>query len=240
MFTGSTSAGKEIAKSCAKHLTPMCLELGEKNPAVVYKDVKVKHSSRRLAWGKFVNAGQTCIAPDCILAHKDVYNYLVNSLKDSIESFYGQNSLTSPDYCGIIDDNNYQRLKKYLDFGDIIYGGKYSDVKRKISPTLIINPDLESKLMTEEIFGPILPILKFDEEQEAIDYIQTKDKPLAFYLFTEDEGLINKYLENLSFGGACLNDTLIHYANTNLPFGGVGKSDRTITIVSIHLKYFPI
>ncbi|CDZ74567.1 Aldehyde dehydrogenase [Peptoniphilus sp. ING2-D1G] len=224
MFTGSVRAAKEVAKSASQYLTPMTLELGGKSPAVIYGDCNLKNAAQRLTWGKFVNAGQTCIAPDYLLVEKNVVNPLIKAIKTAIMSFYGEEPLCSDDLASIIDENNYRRLKSYLSQGEILFGGRFEDSKRKIEPTILFNPNLDSNVMKEEIFGPILPVIAFENSMQTVEIIRSRAKPLAFYLFTEDKIRMDSYIKSMHFGNGCINDTLIQFANENLPFGGVGNS----------------
>lgn len=224
VFTGSPSVGEEILASAAPMLTPVLLELGGKSPAVVFSDADIEKASARLVWGKLVNAGQTCIAPDYLLLEESIAETFIAQLTEDIVKYYGDNPLESEDFPSIIDEKNYERIKSYLHLGECVYGGKFDDAKRKIHPTLLLNPPRDSDVMTTEIFGPVLPILTFTEHQEPVHQIRSLPKPLAFYLFTEDQSKIDWYMENISFGNGCINDTLIQFANSNLPFGGVGNS----------------
>lgn len=233
VFTGSPKAGKDVATTAANFLTPITLELGGKSPTIVWEDGDLKNASKRILWGKCVNAGQTCIAPDYLLLHKNVKEEFIDLLKKDIVEFYGENPLENSDLPSIINENNYNRLKSYLEKSDIIFGGRFDDEKLKIEPTLLINPDLDSDIMQDEIFGPILPIIIIEGISETLDIIRSRPKPLAFYLFSKDEEKINYYIENISFGNGCINDTLIQFANSNLPFGGVGQSG----IGEYHGKY---
>lgn len=233
VFTGSPKAGKDVATTAANFLTPITLELGGKSPTIVWEDGDLENSSKRILWGECVNAGQTCIAPDYLLLHKNVKEEFIELLKKDILEFYGENPLENPDLPSIINEKNYNRLKSYLKEKEIIFGGRYDDEKLKIEPTLILNPDLDSKIMKDEIFGPILPIIIIEDIEETIEIIRARPKPLAFYLFSKDEEKIDYYIENVSFGNGCINDTLIQFANSNLPFGGVGQSG----IGEYHGKY---
>lgn len=224
VFTGSPEAGKDVATTAAKTLTPVTLELGGKSPTIVFDDCDIENGGNRIIWGKSVNAGQTCIAPDYLLLHENIKEEFINELEKVIIKFYGENPIENSDFPSIINEENYERLKSYLKEGEVIFGGEYDDENLKISPTLILNPDLDSELMTREIFGPILPIITFKEIKETVDIIRKRPKPLAFYLFTKDDEKINWYIENIAFGNGCINDTLIQFANSNLPFGGVGNS----------------
>lgn len=223
-FTGSTNVGKIIMEKASKFLTPVSLELGGKSPVIVDKTANVPVSAKRIAFGKFLNSGQTCIAPDYLLVHKDIRDELVVNLKKSIEEFYGKNPIKSNNYSSIINNRHFDRLTAYLEHGEIIYGGEISENNRKIGPTLITPNNNKTPIMTEEIFGPLLPIVVYEDITEVIDFINNRPNPLALYLFTEDKTIENKILNECQFGGGCINDTIVHIANDYLPFGGVGDS----------------
>ena len=224
VFTGSPRAAKDVAASAAPHLTPMTLELGGKSPTVVYADADMPKAAARVTWGKLVNGGQTCIAPDYILVEEEARDDFIAEMKRTITEFYGDDPLASDDLPSIINEKNYERLKGYLTQGEVVFGGTYRDADRKIAPTLLLRPDPDSPVMRQEIFGPILPILTFRTRDEVMGIIRDRPKPLAFYLFTKDRQKIDYYLEHVHFGNGCVNDTLIQFANTNIPFGGVGNS----------------
>ncbi|WNM18593.1 aldehyde dehydrogenase [Flavobacterium capsici] len=223
-FTGSVAVGKIVAKAAAEHLTPVTLELGGKNPCIIDEKANLKLASKRIVWGKFINAGQTCIAPDYLLVHELIKEEFTKYLIDEINAAFGENPEASKDLCRIINEKNWTRLIKMLDNQKIIFGGKNSKDDFFISPTIIDEPSLNSLVMQEEIFGPILPILKYSSEDDLDNIILKFEKPLAFYIFTEDKRLSKKLIQKYSFGGGSINDTLIHFSNNRLPFGGVGKS----------------
>ncbi|XFA98707.1 aldehyde dehydrogenase [Candidatus Izemoplasma sp. B36] len=223
-FTGSTNVGKIIMEKASKFLTPVSLELGGKSPVIVDKTANIEVSAKRIAFGKFLNSGQTCIAPDYLLVHEDIKDRLVNGLKKSIEEFYGDKPIDSEHYSTIINEKHFNRLSAYLKNGEIIYGGDISVTKRKIGPTLITPIDNNLPIMTEEIFGPLLPIVTFNDMKEVVDFINNRPNPLALYLFTEDKKIESKVLTECQFGGGCINDTVVHIASDYLPFGGVGES----------------
>ncbi|MBC7845435.1 MAG: aldehyde dehydrogenase [Flavobacterium sp.] len=223
-FTGSVAVGKIVAKAAAKNLTPITLELGGKNPCIIDETANLKLAAKRIAWGKFVNAGQTCIAPDYILIQKNMKTHFVNFLKEEITKAYGENPTESPDFARIINAKNWQRLVKMIEPDKVIFGGQNDAKDCYIAPTLVEENSLDSPIMQEEIFGPILPILTYENEAD-IDAIITKyEKPLALYIFTENPSFYRRIIQNHSFGGGCINDTMIHFANKRLPFGGVGHS----------------
>lgn len=221
-FTGSPTVGKIVMKAAAEHLSRVVLELGGKSPCIVNKDANLKVAGKRIAWGKIMNAGQTCIAPDYLLVHKEVKKDLLAEISKSFEEMLGENIANSNYYGRIVTPAAMNRLKKYLN-GDIYYGGKIDLEKKYIEPTILNNIDPEDEIMQEEIFGPILPVMEFEELTEAISYINRNEKPLALYYFGKDK-TVKRVLHETSSGGACINDTLIHVANHKLPFGGVGNS----------------
>lgn len=221
-FTGSPMVGKVVMEAAAKHLTPVTLELGGKSPVIVDQTANIRLSARRIAFGKVTNAGQTCVAPDYLLIHRKVKDKFVKEYKAALQSFFPQKDLS--DMVTIISDHHYERLKGLLASGRIILGGKYDDSRRFIEPTLMDQISLEAPIMKEEIFGPILPIICYERLEECIDIIRAYPKPLALYIFTEDKRSIKKIYNTCSFGGGCINDTLMHLANPRLPFGGVGAS----------------
>lgn len=223
-FTGGTEVGRLIYQAAAKHLTPVTLELGGKSPCIVDKDTNIKLSARRIAWGKFINAGQTCIAPDYLLVHREVKAQLIDEINNCVEQFYSKNPQKSDYYCRIINDNHFERLRSYLDDGLVVVGGQTDASERYIAPTLLDEVQPEAPVMQEEIFGPILPVLTYDEIDEAIEFINGKDKPLALYIFSTNSDLVEQVLEETSSGGTTVNDTIMHIANPALPFGGVGNS----------------
>lgn len=223
-FTGSKTVGKIVMKKAAEHLTPVVLELGGKSPVYVDSSANIKITASRLAWGKFLNAGQTCVAPDYVLCNKKVYQKLLIALKNEIIKMYGENPLYNNEYGKIINEKHFKRLIHLLDDGKLSHGGYIDPELKKISPAIVVNPDLNSPLMQEEIFGPILPIIKVDDFSQAISIIKDKDKPLAAYIFSKKSSQIDYFNSKISFGGGCINDCIIHLANSNLPFGGIGES----------------
>lgn len=223
-FTGSVAVGKIVAKAAAENLTPTTLELGGKSPCIIDETANLKLAAKRIVWGKFINAGQTCIAPDYILIQKNMKSHFVDYLKEEITKAYGENPKNSPDFARIINTKNWQRLVEMIDSEKVIFGGQTDIDHCYIAPTLIDECSLETKLMKEEIFGPILPILTYDKDNEIDAVLSKFEKPLALYIFTENKVFAKKMIENHSFGGGCVNDTVIHILNKRLPFGGVGHS----------------
>ncbi|BAY75731.1 aldehyde dehydrogenase [Nostoc linckia NIES-25] len=223
-FTGGTAVGKIVMEAAAKHLTPVTLELGGKSPCIVDTDINVEHTARRITWGKFINAGQTCIAPDYLLVDKKIKKDLIDSLEKSLKEFYGDNPANSPDYARIISQKHFDRLSKFLENGEVIIGGETKSSERYIAPTIIDNVPLEDSVMQEEIFGPILPIIEYSDIAEAIALINSRPKPLALYFFSQNKNLQKRVLQETSSGGVCINDTIMHVGVTSLPFGGVGDS----------------
>lgn len=222
-FTGSPRVGQIVMEKAAKNLTPVCLELGGKSPCIVDKNIDLKVAARRVIWGKFMNAGQTCVAPDYVLIHQDIYSDFVNALKTTITEFYGSDPQKSDSYARIVNKSHFNRLISFLKGGKVT-GGRSDEGKLFIEPTLVEDIDLQHPLMQEEIFGPILPLFKYKDIDEALKTVRTQSKPLAFYIFTKNKDLQNSVLEQTPFGGACVNDCVVHLANPNLPFGGIGTS----------------
>ncbi|WMJ80211.1 aldehyde dehydrogenase [Clostridium sp. MB40-C1] len=223
-FTGSVEVGRMVMEAAAKNLTPLTLELGGKSPCIVDKDVDIKLAARRIAWGKFLNAGQTCVAPDYLLVHKDVKIELLDAMKKVIKEFFGDNPKNSPDLPRIVSERHFDRLKDFLKKGHIIIGGEYNKDNLYISPTIIDNINWETPIMQEEIFGPILPIMEYENISEVINVVNEHAKPLAVYIFSKNKRIQKHILKSIPFGGGCINDTIMHVASTNIPFGGVGNS----------------
>lgn len=223
-FTGSVRVGKLVMQKAAQHLTPVTLELGGKSPCIVDSDAKLKLAAKRIVWGKFLNAGQTCVAPDYLCVHKSVKDELLKLIINEIRVQFGENVRNSEDYPRIVNKSSLERLSGYLNDGKIYYGGNIDEDNLYMEPTLIIKPDLNSPLMSDEIFGPILPILVYEDLDNVIRFINHREKPLALYYFSESKKKIKYVLTSTTSGGVTINDTIIHVANPNLPFGGVGNS----------------
>ncbi|HDS2163064.1 TPA: aldehyde dehydrogenase [Staphylococcus aureus] len=225
-FTGSENVGKIVYQAASENLVPVTLEMGGKSPVIVDETANIKVASERICFGKFTNAGQTCVAPDYILVHESVKDDLITALPKTLREFYGQNIQQSPDYGRIVNLKHYHRLTSLLNSAqmNIVFGGHSDEDERYIEPTLLDHVTSDSAIMQEEIFGPILPILTYQSLDEAIAFIHQRPKPLSLYLFSEDENATQRVINELSFGGGAINDTLMHLANPKLPFGGVGAS----------------
>ncbi|MDD4029017.1 MAG: aldehyde dehydrogenase [Caldisericia bacterium] len=223
-FTGSTTVGKIVLEKAAKHLTPVVLELGGKCPCIVDETANIKLAAKRIAWGKCLNAGQTCVAPDYLLVHSSIKHSLIDEIQKNITLFYTEHPENHPDYPAIISDRHYQRLTSLLRTEHVIWGGHQNQKERKISPALVDKVSWEDPLMQEEIFGPLLPILSFENLSSVVMEVSKKSKPLALYLFTTSKTNKKIVVHNCSFGGGCINDVIVHLASDKLPFGGVGES----------------
>ncbi len=223
-FTGSTKIGKIIMSAAAKHLTPVTLELGGKSPCIVDADTHLEYTARRIVWGKFINAGQSCVSPDYLLVDRKIKKDLLERIKQCIRDFYGATPSSSPDYGRIISQNHFNRLCELLGVGDIVIGGDTDPTERYIAPTVIDGVDWDAPVMQEEIFGPILPVLEYTDLSEAIALVNAKPKPLALYFFSNNKQHQQRVLQETTSGGACINDTMLHMAFPTLPFGGVGDS----------------
>ena len=222
-FTGSPALGREVMTAAAKHLTPVVLELGGKSPCIVDKEANIKVAAKRIAWGKSLNAGQTCIAPDYLLVHEDIKEEFVEALHKAFRSLLGRKPQKSKHFVRIVSDRAFDRLVSYLDNGVIRFGGEHDKEKRFIAPTLLDDITPSAPVMQEEIFGPIFPLLTFSDTQDAVKFVTEREKPLALYYFGSTEKG-EEVLHRTSSGGACLNDVIMHIANENTPFGGVGNS----------------
>jgi aldehyde dehydrogenase (NAD+) len=223
-FTGSVAVGKIVAQAAALNLTPVTLELGGKNPCIVDETANLKLAAKRIVWGKFINAGQTCIAPDYILIHKDMKDKFINYLKEEITAAYGYSPADSSDFARIVNSRNWNRLVKMIDPEKVIIGGQSDEGSCYIAPTLIDETSLDSAIMKDEIFGPLLPILAYDSKADIDVIISKYEKPLSLYVFTKNNSFAKQIIQTYSFGGGCINDTVIHFSNKRLPFGGVGHS----------------
>jgi aldehyde dehydrogenase (NAD+) len=222
-FTGSPAVGKVVMRAAAEHLTPVVLELGGKSPCIVDADADLDIAAKRVAWGKTINAGQTCIAPDYLFVHSSVKEELLKKIVLNFEKMYGADIQQSKYFARIVNLQALERLQKLMELGKIVYGGKVDVNKKYISPTIIDDIKPEFPIMQQEIFGPILPVMTFDHIDQAISYINEREKPLAFYYFGKNKKA-KEVLSKTTSGGACVNDTLMHIANHRLPFGGVGNS----------------
>ncbi len=223
-FTGSIRVGKIVMEKAAKNLVPVTLELGGKSPCIVDKDAKLEIAAKRIVWGKFLNIGQTCVAPDYLCVHRSIRNKLLKLIIEEIHKQFGKDIKSSPDYPRVVNSASLSRLSEYLNDGKIYYGGKIDKNDLYMEPTILTNVDVDSNVMTEEIFGPILPVIEFEDIKDIINFINTREKPLALYYFSENKVNINNILKCTTSGGVTINDTVIHVANGNLPFGGVGNS----------------
>ncbi len=222
-FTGSPKTGRIVMEAAVPHLTPVTLELGGKSPCIVDKSADIKVAAKRIVWGKFLNCGQTCIAPDYLLVHAAVKDSLIKEMISFIHSFYGQDAAKSPDYPRIINGKAFDRLIHLIGNEKILYGGTTNRNGKYIEPTLLLCESMDAPVMQEEIFGPVLPVIEIGKVEDAVRYINTRDKPLALYYFGDRE-TANDVISRTSSGGVCINDTILHVANLHLPFGGVGES----------------
>mgnify|MGYP001224210161 FL=1 len=232
-FTGNNRVGKIVMEKASKHLTPVSLELGGKSPTIVDEDAPLSLSAKRIAWGKFTNAGQTCVAPDYVYVHEKIYMKFLRALKYHIQRLYSRQPLNNKEYGRIINKQHFERLTLLLEGAKVFYGGEISKENLMIEPTIVTDVNWEDTLMQEEIFGPILPVLSYSKIDEVIAKIQAYDRPLALYYFGKNKENEKKVLSSISFGGGCVNDTLYHLATPYLPFGGVGASG----IGAYHGKY---
>ncbi len=225
-FTGSVNVGKIVMEKASKHLTPVTLELGGKSPVIVDNTAHLKISAKRILWGKLTNAGQTCVAPDYILAHEHIYDDFIYELKNTIKDFYGEDIKNNKEFGRIINSKHMNRLNNILekDKDKIIVGGEVDFEQRYISPTIMKDVTLDDAIMEDEIFGPILPVIKYNGMEDLKYYISKHKNPLALYVFSEDEEFCEDVITRFSFGGGCVNDTISHVASAHLPFGGVGTS----------------
>ncbi len=223
-YTGNSRVARVVMEAASRHLTPVTLELGGKSPAIVDDSADLEVAARRIAWGKFLNAGQTCIAPDYVLVARDKEDRFVELVRRAVFDFYGNEPRKSDDYARIVDDNHFKRLTGLLASGDAVVGGDHDKATRYISPTVLRHVATDSAVMQEEIFGPILPVIPVDGIDDAIAFVNGRDKPLALYVFSKDAAVTDRVLDGTSSGGACVNATLFQVAAPDLPFGGVGES----------------
>ena len=223
-FTGSQNVGKEVLRHAAEYLTPAVLELGGKSPCVVDISAKIELAAKKIVFGKFLNCGQTCVAPDYILCDKNIKDKLVSEIIKQIKLQYGENPLDNKDYGRIVNEKHFARIYGLINQDKVVFGGHKNETSLQIEPTLLDNVCFEDSVMQEEIFGPILPILTYDKFEDVYNILKDKEKPLAFYLFSEDKNHIKEYKERFIFGGGCINDCVVHLATSELGFGGVGES----------------
>ncbi|MDU6209446.1 MAG: aldehyde dehydrogenase [Clostridium perfringens] len=223
-FTGSATVGKIVMKAASQYLTPVTLELGGKSPCIIDKDCKLELAARRIVWGKLLNSGQTCVAPDYLYVHKDIEEEFIKKLEEEIKNQFGDNPLESKDYSKMVNEREFNRVLSYIDKEKLVFGGNYNRKTFQIEPTILKNVTWNDPVMEREIFGPIFPILPFENLDEVIRLVNSKDKPLAIYYFSEDKNKIEKVLNSTSSGGVTINDTLVHVSSSYLPFGGVGNS----------------
>ncbi|XP_047400025.1 aldehyde dehydrogenase family 3 member A2 isoform X2 [Sciurus carolinensis] len=224
LYTGNAAVGKIVMEAAAKHLTPVTLELGGKSPCYIDKDCDLDIVCRRITWGKYMNCGQTCIAPDYILCEASLQNQIVQKIKETVKEFYGENIKESPDYERIINLRHFKRIRSLLEGQKIAFGGETDEATRYIAPTILTDVDPETRVMQEEIFGPVLPIVPVKNADEAINFINEREKPLALYVFSHNNELIKRMIDKTSSGGVTGNDVIMHFTLNSLPFGGVGSS----------------
>lgn len=223
-YTGNTQVGRYVMEHAARHLTPVTLELGGKSPVIVTRSADVRLAARRIAFGKCLNLGQTCVAPDYVLVEDAVHDELIRCLCEEISAMYGAHPLDNPDYGKIINRRHYDRLLRLIDQKRVVYGGQCDADMFRIEPTILDHVEPTDTVMGEEIFGPILPIISVADHEEAFRFVQQRPHPLALYLFTSDAKVESRIINDLQFGGGCVNDTLVHLSNHKMPFGGIGES----------------
>ncbi len=223
-YTGNPKIGASVAESAGRRLIPCVLELGGKSPCIIDRKADLDNAAKKIVWGKFMNAGQTCVAPDYIIADRLVFLELRDKLIHYIKEFYGENPIESDDYPKIINKKNFDRILNLIEGKRLIFGGKYDDDNLKIEPTILEVSSMDEKIMQEEIFGPIIPIIVYKNKNEIFEIIEKNKNPLALYLFTDDNSFEKEIIEKVSFGGGCVNDTIIHCTSDGLPFGGIGRS----------------
>lgn len=223
-FTGSTAVGKEVLRHAAEHLTPVVLELGGKSPCIVDKSAKIDLAAKRIVFGKYLNCGQTCVAPDYVLCHKDVKDKFIEAVIKEIKAQYTACPLENKDFGRIVNKKHFERVLSLIDKNKVVHGGGYDTEKLQIEPTVMDGVAWDDKVMGEEIFGPIMPVLTYETTEEIINLLADKPKPLALYLFSRDKRVIDTITSRVAFGGGCINDTIIHLATTEMGFGGVGES----------------
>ncbi|MFA6624576.1 MAG: aldehyde dehydrogenase [Bacilli bacterium] len=223
-FTGSVNVGKLVMEKASRYLTPVSLELGGKSPCIIDKNTDIQLAAKRLVFGKFLNAGQTCVAPDYVIVHKDIEEELIKNVRYWIDNMYKGDALNDPDYPCIVNDKHFERILGLIDKDKVVYGGKFNKERRQIEPTVLKDVTLDDAVMKEEIFGPIMPILTYKTKEDLLKIIHSYEKPLALYLFTDDRKFEDYIISHVSYGGGCINDTIVHLATSNMGFGGVGYS----------------
>jgi aldehyde dehydrogenase (NAD+) len=223
-FTGSTQVGRKVMQAAAEQLSPVTLELGGKSPCIVAGDASLDYAAKKIAWSKWINAGQTCVAPDYLLVHTSVKDQLVPKIAAAATAMFGTDPLQSPDYPRMINAKRWSIVAEYLQEGEIVFGGSVNRDDLYIGPTIIENIREDSPLLSEEIFGPVLPVLTYETREEAVQIVGRNPYPLSCYVYTETKGISDYFIENIRFGGGCINNGLVHLGNPNLPFGGVGYS----------------
>ncbi|WP_280141369.1 MULTISPECIES: aldehyde dehydrogenase [unclassified Bacillus (in: firmicutes)] len=223
-FTGSVGVGKIVMEAAAKQLTPLTLELGGKSPCIVHKDAKLDVTARRIVWGKFLNAGQTCVAPDYVYVHSSIKDQFIEEMRKAVHEQYGEKPLQNEKYVRIVSRRHFERLCSFLEDGQAVIGGNYDQDKLLIEPTVLTDVTWNDAVMEDEIFGPILPLLEYDHIEDVITTVQRHPKPLALYVFSEERDLQKQVTQSISYGGGCINDVVYHLATPYLPFGGVGQS----------------
>ena len=223
-FTGGKTVGRLVMEKASKHLTPVTLELGGKSPCIVDNTANLKLAAKRIVWGKFLNLGQTCVAPDYILCQKDVKDEFIKYLKNEIVKQYGETPLKNENYGKLINQKHFDKVKSLIDYNKVCHGGKSDEITLKIEPTVMDNVTMDDDIMQEEIFGPVLPVMTFDTIDEVETFVNSNPSPLAFYVFSSDSKNVKRLTTNCSFGGGCVNDVVIHLATSYMGFGGVGES----------------
>jgi aldehyde dehydrogenase (NAD+) len=223
-YTGNGRVGRIVMRAAAEHLTPVTLELGGKSPVVVDRSANIAVAGKRIAWGRYLNAGQTCIAPDYVLCHRDVIDELTDAIHDAVRAFYGPDPRLSRDYARIVNTHHLRRLVSYLDDGEIAFGGEFDEPTRYLAPTALRGVADDAPSMSDEIFGPVLPIRSVVDTDEAVDFVVARDKPLALYVFADNDVVAHDVIDRTSSGTAAVNATLYQVAVPDLPFGGVGES----------------
>lgn len=223
-FTGGVTVGKLVMEKASVHLTPVTLELGGKSPCIIDNTCNLKLAAKRLVFGKYLNCGQTCVAPDYILVDKKVKDEFINQVKIQIEKMFGKEPLDNPDYGKIINQKHFDRINGLIDSKKVVFGGKSNDKTLQIEPTVMDYVTADDAVMQEEIFGPVMPVITYDTIDEAEQFVRDREKPLALYVFTKNKSVEERFLKYVSFGGGCVNDTIMHLATSEMGFGGVGNS----------------